>query len=80
MERPEKLDELLEAADLIAADLKCFYRLDFYMTPRGPVFGEFTSYPAGGKCFTPFGDRLMCDLMDRYPDAVWLSRAQGVGA
>ena len=69
-ERPERLDDLLEAADLIAADLQCFYRLDFYMAARGPVFGEFTSYPFGGKGFTPFGERLMCDLMDDYPDAI----------
>ena len=47
MERPERLDDLLAAADLIAADLQCFYRLD-YMAARGPVFGEFTSYPFGG--------------------------------
>jgi len=70
VERPERLDDLIAAADLVAADLHCFYRLDFYMTARGPVFGEFTSYPFGGKGFTPFGERLMCDLMDSYPDAV----------
>ncbi len=69
-ERPERLNDLLAAADLIAADLQCFYRLDFYMAPRGPVFGEFTSYPFGGRGFTPFGERLMCDLMDDYPDAI----------
>jgi hypothetical protein len=70
MERPKRLGELLAAADLIAADLRCFYRLDFYIAARGPVFGEFTSYPFGGKGFTPAGDRLMCDLMNRYPDAI----------
>lgn len=68
MKRPERLEDLLAAADLIAADLQCFYRLDFYMADRGPVFGEFTSYPFGGRGFTPLGERLMCDLMDRYPD------------
>lgn len=69
-EPPEKLDDLLAAADVLASDLQCFYRLDFFMADRGPVFGEFTSYPFGGKGFTPFGDRLMCDLMDNYPDAI----------
>jgi hypothetical protein len=70
MERPEGLDDLIAAAEFIAADLPCFYRLDFYMAARGPVFGEFTSEPFGGTGFTPFGERLMCDLMDTYPDAV----------
>jgi hypothetical protein len=70
MERPERLDDLIVASDLVASDLQCFYRLDFYMAARGPVFGEFTSKPFGGTGFTPFGERLMCDLMDTYPDAV----------
>jgi hypothetical protein len=70
MERPERLDDLIAAADLIAADLQCFYRLDFYMAARGPVFGEFTSYPSGGQGFTPFGERLLCELMDSHPDSV----------
>jgi hypothetical protein len=70
MDRPERLYDLIAAADLLAADLQCFYRLDFYIAARGPVFGEFMSYPAGGEGFTPFGERLMCHLMDGYPDAV----------
>ena len=70
LEPPEKLAALVAAADSLAKDLRCFYRLDFYMARRGPVFGEFTSYPFGGKGFTAFGDRLMCNMMDEYPDAV----------
>ena len=68
-DRPADLDRLLEMADRISADIQAFYRLDFYMTPRGPVFGEFTSYPSAGQAFTPYGDRLMCAMMDRRPDA-----------
>ena len=69
-ERPERLYDLVAAADLIAADLQCFYQLYFYMAYRVPVFSEFTSYPFSGKSFTPFSDPLMCDLMNNYPDAV----------
>jgi hypothetical protein len=68
--RPADLDLLLEVADRISVDIQAFYRLDFYMTPRGPVFGEFTSYPSAGQSFTPYGDRLMCDMMDKEPDAL----------
>ena len=69
-DRPSDLDSLLEMADRISADIQAFYRLDFYLTPRGPVFGEFTSYPSAGQSFTPYGDRLMCDMMDREPNAL----------
>lgn len=67
-ERPADLDGLLDMADSISADIRAFYRLDFYMTTRGPVFGEFTSYPSAGMAFTPYGDRLMCEMMDSFKD------------
>jgi hypothetical protein len=63
-ERPDSLDELLEISDRISADLKAFMRLDFFLTARGPVFGEFTSYPSAGLDYTPYGDHLMCSMMD----------------
>jgi hypothetical protein len=67
-EVPPRLHELLEMADKISSDIRAFYRLDFFMTKHGPVFGEFTSYPSAGLAFTAFGDRLMCDLMDLQED------------
>ncbi len=66
--KPPFLIELVRQADLIASKINCFYRLDFYLSMDGPVFGEFTSYPFGGYHFTHYGDQLMCDLMDTYPD------------
>ena len=65
---PRDLPALLTLADRIAADLGCFMRLDFYLTPRGPIFGEFTSYPNAGRNFTPLGSAVLCDLIERYPD------------
>lgn len=66
--RPPHLEALLADADRIARDIGVFYRLDFYLTATGPVFGEFTSYPSAGMAFTPFGDRLMCEMMDMDAD------------
>ncbi|MGP9805418.1 sugar-transfer associated ATP-grasp domain-containing protein [Paracoccus sp. NSM] len=62
--RPADLEVLIAMAERISAEIEEFYRLDFYMTTRGPVFGEFTSYPSAGEAFTPYGDRLMCQMMD----------------
>lgn len=38
-----------------------------------PAEVEAGRYNPGGKVFTPFGDGLMCGLLDRYPDAVSLA-------
>lgn len=68
--RPGDLEVMIAMAERISADIDEFYRLDFYMTTRGPVFGEFTSYPSAGEAFTPYGDRLMCQMMDTVRPAV----------
>ncbi|MBN7787221.1 hypothetical protein JYP51_20010 [Ponticoccus gilvus] len=67
-DRPDHLHQLLEMADRISGEIQAFYRLDFYLTTRGPVFGEFTSYPSAGMAFTPYGDRLMCEIMEQSPE------------
>ncbi|WP_071674542.1 ATP-grasp fold amidoligase family protein [Nioella nitratireducens] len=66
--KPRHYRELLSLSDKIAHDIQCFMRLDFYITKRGVVFGEFTSYPNAGNKFTPLGSHVLCDLMDRFPD------------
>ncbi|QOC23779.1 hypothetical protein IC757_06540 [Wenzhouxiangella sp. AB-CW3] len=68
--RPPHLEALLADADRIARDIGVFYRLDFYLTSTGPVFGEFTSYPSAGMAFTSFGDQLMCEMMDMDIEAI----------
>lgn len=67
---PPRLAQLLALAERIAADIRCFMRLDFYTTPDRVVFGEFTSFPDAGNGYTPFADRLLCALMDAFPDEV----------
>ena len=65
---PMHYRQLLDLSDRIARDIECFMRLDFYITPRGVLFGEFTSYPNAGNRYTALGSKVLCDLMDRYPD------------
>ena len=48
---PSRLDELLALADRIAADIGCFMRLDFFISPDRVVFGEFTSLPGCRAAF-----------------------------
>ena len=68
VEKPMHFDQLIRISNRIAQDIGCFMRVDFYIAKRGVVFGEFTSYPNAGLQFTPIGNNVLCDLMDRYPD------------
>ncbi|MCS5497360.1 hypothetical protein NY547_08940 [Cnuibacter physcomitrellae] len=49
--RPERLDEILHVAETLGAETD-FVRVDLYSLPDRIVFGELTSYPAGGE--SPF--------------------------
>jgi hypothetical protein len=68
IEKPLHFEEMINLANRIGQDIKCFMRVDFYLAQRGALFGEFTSYPNAGLQFTPLGSNVLCDLMDRYPD------------
>jgi hypothetical protein len=50
-EAPERLWEMVAIAEDLAADTD-FVRVDLYLLPERIVFGELTSYPAGGH--SPF--------------------------
>ena len=50
-ERPERLDEMISIAERLGAETD-FVRVDLYALPDRIVFGELTSYPAGGD--SPF--------------------------
>jgi hypothetical protein len=50
-ERPERLDEMIGLAETLATETD-FVRVDLYSLPDRIVFGELTSYPAGGD--SPF--------------------------
>jgi hypothetical protein len=49
--RPERLDEMISIAERLGAETD-FVRVDLYALPERIVFGELTSYPAGGD--SPF--------------------------
>ncbi|QJU54645.1 ATP-grasp fold amidoligase family protein [Herbiconiux sp. KACC 21604] len=49
--RPDRLDTLIELAERLGAETD-FVRVDLYLLPDRIVFGELTSYPAGGD--SPF--------------------------
>ena len=49
--RPDRLDEMIRLAETLAA-VTDFVRVDLYHLPDRIVFGELTSYPAGGH--SPF--------------------------
>jgi hypothetical protein len=68
IEKPARFEELLNLSERIARDIACFMRLDFYISAERVVFGEFTSFPFAGRHYTQEGDRLMCEMMDKFPD------------
>lgn len=55
-EKPPFYDALINAAETLGAALGVFMRVDMYVTPTGPVFGELTPNPYGGKNFCPEAD------------------------
>jgi hypothetical protein len=60
--RPPCLDEMLQIVADVGGRLNIFVRIDMYATTRGPVFGEFTAYPHGGRNYTPRGDAWLGSL------------------
>jgi hypothetical protein len=56
--RPPALDRLLEAVRRIGTAAGTFLRVDCYLPPSGPVFGEISSTPSGGLGYTPFANAL----------------------
>lgn len=71
VERPEKLQEMLELAKKLSKDIP-FVRTDFYTVHGKVYFGELTFYPASGlSSFFPkeydeiLGDWLAVDIAGR---------------
>lgn len=60
--RPERLEEMVAVARRLGTAIGTFIRVDLYDTPRGVVFGEFSSVPSLGKGFSPWTDRYLGDL------------------
>lgn len=64
---PRCLDEMLRIAPRLGAALGTFMRIDFFSTPEGCVFNEFSSTPHEG--YTPYADELLGALWDeKFPE------------
>ena len=66
--KPDRLATLLETSDAIARELGVFVRIDWYLSPQGPVFGEFAPFPHWGKGYTALGERTLSQMWDLFPD------------
>lgn len=64
--RPACLDRLLEAGRAFGRAFGSFVRVDFYLPPRGPVFGECTSLPTLGWHFSHATDEAFGRLWDEH--------------
>ncbi len=56
VQRPDCFGEMLRLSRAVASKLNMFVRVDLYASPDGPVFGELTPFPHGGKGYTKDGD------------------------
>lgn len=57
LELPPFFPEMLRLSQDIASHLNAFIRVDLYADRRGPVFGELTPFPHGGKGYMADADR-----------------------
>ena len=65
--KPAELDEILQLSRKLGAYFRNnVVRLDFYITDRGVIFGEFTPHPSGGMGYSPFGKRYLNKLMKKH--------------
>jgi hypothetical protein len=68
---PGCVDEMVSYARRLGLAFDTYVRVDCYATPQGPVFGEFSSMPGGGRNYTPFADDYFGRLWsETYPSTV----------
>lgn len=65
---PAGFDQMITMAEQLSQALPWLMRFDFFLTPDGPVFGEFTSFPNAGLDLTPFGRRTLLQMWEVWPD------------
>jgi TupA-like ATPgrasp len=56
---PPFVRELFALSQSLSDEIGMFIRVDLYATTRGPVFGEFTLNPHGGKHYMPDSDQWL---------------------
>lgn len=62
--KPDCWDDLISAAKVLGSALNRFTRVDLYATINGPVFGEFTPTPHGGRGFTKWADKWLGEMWE----------------
>lgn len=77
IDRPEKLQEMISLAEMLAADIP-FLRADFYYANNRIYFGEMTFYPNSGfKMFEPEKwDRILGSYLE-LPETVKVNKSNG---
>lgn len=63
--KPAGYDLMIEYVEKMGEKFGSFIRIDMYLTPDGPYFGEFTVYPGSGA------GSLFTEKTDRYMGALW---------
>lgn len=66
--KPKFFKEMISLAKEISREFPYVMRLDFYLSDKGPVFGEFTPNPSAGFNLTEVGERTLQQLFFVYPD------------
>ncbi len=65
---PDGWDGLIAEAERLSRIFPWLLRLDFYLSPRGPLLGEITTYPNAGLGYSHFGRRTMLQMWEVWPD------------
>ncbi|HVY62734.1 MAG TPA: hypothetical protein VHF22_13835 [Planctomycetota bacterium] len=64
---PAGLEAARDLAERLGAAIGTFMRIDFFATPAGPVFNEFSSTPIRNEHgFTPYGEELLGRLWEEH--------------
>ena len=69
VQKPPFYDEMIYIVEKMGDKFGSFIRIDMYLTPTGPYFGEFTIYPGSGK-FSLFTKKT-----DRYMGLLWQNKS-----
>lgn len=64
--KPKCYQEMVNEAKKLSIPYDIFVRIDFYATPKGAVFGEFTATPSMGKMYTSYGKKMLLKYWDKY--------------
>ena len=68
---PGCFDEMVACAKRLGTAFDTYVRIDFYASPNGPVFGEFSSVPGSGVGFTSYADQYLGRVWDEvFPSRV----------